>query len=595
MTRRVNEDATELSSIFQKMLLLGGCFKMEKTKMFTVYTNLLHMNFAFVLFCFSMGLPTNKTEIDDFAFNLGSCLALGTIVLKIVITRCKKYQSLIRDIFEYEEYMTNLAPKSLKKKYYSSANRQTPILRYYALTFVFNIVAAIFIAGFFILRYRPDSDHSRPIMIKIWLPLDPEKHYIAANFLCGLMVIVAGGLNITSDFTILYPVLNLIFRIKLLKHVLQHPEKFRGEYDDFRVMLQCVLEHENTIHRLLHLYFIFLLLCFFLGLLSYNKEIQYFAFDLGSCLCMCTTILKIGITKSCKYQNLVKEIFEYEDYMVKNAPDPLQKEYRRSAKKQTPILKNYALTLLFNIVASYIMAAFFILRYKSNSEQTRPIMIKVWIPLDAEEHYVVANLFYALMVTVVGGVNVTVDFMIIYPMVHLIFRIRMLKFVLRNPNKFLTGRPNYGFYDLMVECILDHQNIIEKHKNLNNMMTYFFFCDFLLRALQIAGFIFIIIRNIVSLNNLLYFGCVAFLLFQLFILYWYGQILIDESQSISNAIYMSNWYCENVKSQRLILMIMLRSQRPLGLKIGPIGVVHLGICLKILKTIYTIITMYSEV
>lgn len=92
-------------------------------------------------------------------------------------------------------------------------------------------------------------------------------------------------------------------------------------------------------------------------------------------------------------------------------------------------------------------------------------MIKVWIPVNVEEHYIVANLFYALMVTVVGSVNVTVDFTIVYPMIYLILRIKMLKHVLQYPEKLLRKYPGKNgdepFHDLILQCLLEHKNIIE--------------------------------------------------------------------------------------------------------------------------------------
>ncbi|XP_045467047.1 odorant receptor 49b-like [Harmonia axyridis] len=226
-------------------------------------------------------------------------------------------------------------------------------------------------------------------------------------------------------------------------------------------------------------------------------------------------------------------------------------------------------------------------------------MVKVWIPfLDPEKHYIVANLYYSFMTTVLGIIEIALDCMILYPIVYFIFRINMLKYVLQNPEEFVEDKrmqsKEYKFHELMVKCISEHQSIIRTIQDFNNMMKHYLLFDFSLHALQISGVFFFIAKNMLNSNNFLNYVYALSLLIQLFILYWYGQKLLDENESISNAIYMSKWYCEDIKSQRLILLLMQRSQKPLGLMIGPIGIVQLEKFLMILKTVYTIFTVYSN-
>ncbi|KAK9875944.1 hypothetical protein WA026_011045 [Henosepilachna vigintioctopunctata] len=51
---------------------------------------------------------------------------------------------------------------------------------------------------------------------------------------------------------------------------------------------------------------------------------------------------------------------------------------------------------------------------------------------------------------------------------------------------------------------------------------------------------------------------------------------MDESEDISTAVYQSNWHLAEPKSRRYLWMMMMRSQKPLGLSIGPIGSVNLN-------------------
>ncbi|KAJ3642125.1 hypothetical protein Zmor_024935 [Zophobas morio] len=71
------------------------------------------------------------------------------------------------------------------------------------------------------------------------------------------------------------------------------------------------------------------------------------------------------------------------------------------------------------------------------------------------------------------------------------------------------------------------------------------------------------------------FGAVIHLggwVFSFFISCHAGQILLTESMMIPNAIYNSKWYKVPVDLQKIVLMIITRSQQPMELHAAPIGV-----------------------
>ncbi|XP_011864058.1 PREDICTED: odorant receptor 22c-like [Vollenhovia emeryi] len=64
-------------------------------------------------------------------------------------------------------------------------------------------------------------------------------------------------------------------------------------------------------------------------------------------------------------------------------------------------------------------------------------------------------------------------------------------------------------------------------------------------------------------------------LIHLFFLSYEGQKLIDHSLQTSNKIYSSSWYEVSIRSQKLIVLVMMRSLRPSSLSAGKIYVFSL--------------------
>nr|QUP79565.1 odorant receptor 5 [Monochamus saltuarius] len=73
----------------------------------------------------------------------------------------------------------------------------------------------------------------------------------------------------------------------------------------------------------------------------------------------------------------------------------------------------------------------------------------------------------------------------------------------------------------------------------------------------------------------------------LFLTCYYGQKILDESTTIGDAAYQSEWYNGPLHLKKMICLIILRSQRPLLLTVASIGVVSLATFVSIIKTAYS--------
>lgn len=56
--------------------------------------------------------------------------------------------------------------------------------------------------------------------------------------------------------------------------------------------------------------------------------------------------------------------------------------------------------------------------------------------------------------------------------------------------------------------------------------------------------------------------------FQYFLLYKPSDEIFDESMAVSQAIFESEWYLYQVEIQKILLIVMMRCQKPLHMSIG---------------------------
>ncbi|KYN26705.1 Putative odorant receptor 85d, partial [Trachymyrmex cornetzi] len=53
-----------------------------------------------------------------------------------------------------------------------------------------------------------------------------------------------------------------------------------------------------------------------------------------------------------------------------------------------------------------------------------------------------------------------------------------------------------------------------------------------------------------------------------FFINWQGQKIIDSSEKVFESAYYSEWYSMPIAARKLLIMIMMRSEKPSGLRMG---------------------------
>uniref|UniRef100_A0A7G3AA13 Odorant receptor n=1 Tax=Lutzomyia longipalpis TaxID=7200 RepID=A0A7G3AA13_LUTLO len=146
------------------------------------------------------------------------------------------------------------------------------------------------------------------------------------------------------------------------------------------------------------------------------------------------------------------------------------------------------------------------------------------------------------------------------------------------------------------EAIERHIILIDLCAEMESIYNFSILCNFVLSSLMICLVGFQATNPDVHFD--IWFKYIVFLicaLWQVFCLCYYGNVLQESSQSISSGAFSSQWYREDAKYQKCILLMIMRAQKPLSLTAGKFSVVSLRSFTAILSTAFSYFTLLRSV
>ncbi|XP_028044960.2 odorant receptor 4 [Monomorium pharaonis] len=144
-----------------------------------------------------------------------------------------------------------------------------------------------------------------------------------------------------------------------------------------------------------------------------------------------------------------------------------------------------------------------------------------------------------------------------------------------------------SFVTVMTEIIRKHQKIINLSENIENLYSYIALLQFTSNTVMICSLGFLIVTAIGSpdateqiVRSLLFYAVTNI---EAFIFCFAGEYLSNKSKAIGNAAYNSTWYNMRAKDNRILLFIILRSQRQLKFTAGKMADLSLEYFTNIMK------------
>ncbi|KAL0134021.1 hypothetical protein PUN28_001133 [Cardiocondyla obscurior] len=204
----------------------------------------------------------------------------------------------------------------------------------------------------------------------------------------------------------------------------------------------------------------------------------------------------------------------------------------------------------------------------------REHILKMKLPfrIDTSPMYVLTMVFEFIHLTMVAGGIALINSLIVILIVHIGGQIDILRdWLLKTFSKNVAHIVDKVTIKTLIE---KHQQIIIFSKNIENLFTYIVLMLFVSDTLIICCLGFIIVTSIgtpngpaILVRSVLFYVVINV---EAFTYCFAGEYLNAKGKMIGDAAYDSLWYDGTTKKSRIVLFIILRSQKQLTITIGKI-------------------------
>lgn len=175
--------------------------------------------------------------------------------------------------------------------------------------------------------------------------------------------------------------------------------------------------------------------------------------------------------------------------------------------------------------------------------------------------------------------------------------LRILKDRLRNIAEPFTGEdvslePNNALVEKRFKQYIEyHKRIIRYVEELNGVVSTVFLIEIIIFGVLLCALLFLV--QIVQGTNEFILGVIQIFLiiFQLFVLYYLSNELIEQSNELRFALFDCPWYCFSSKNKLTLLIMLAKMQIPLEITVGNIAPITLQTFQKILNVSYSYFTI----
>ncbi|XP_074035207.1 odorant receptor 30a [Leptinotarsa decemlineata] len=360
-------------------------------------------------------------------------------------------------------------------------------------------------------------------------------------------------------------------------------------------------------------YFCLFVVSLFMQLPVVWKESKAKTFENLSISIFCMIMLMKSImSQSERITTLLKDMLEAERAIIATSNEVDKRIYYDQVEYTNRInlsltLYTYGLVGIPLIMLNYISYLQFEKTHiLTNTTESKPLPYVSWFPFDSDEYYFVAFGMDSVAAFMGSTYNCLVQLFFIAIMTFVIGRLRILQEHFRNFDEIDEFGENIGGesgtdrnedHDVLKNLkrlILEHMEIIGCVKKLDDSTKYLLLLEFLMNSFQIASLLVQLLtmeRSILILFTLSYLLMVTY---QIFLLAWHGNEIKEQSLELSNALYESRWYEHSVAVKKCIHLMMLRSQRPLTLQIGPFYPMTMSTALSTVKAGYSYVTILRK-
>ncbi|XP_066248677.1 odorant receptor 30a-like [Euwallacea similis] len=193
-------------------------------------------------------------------------------------------------------------------------------------------------------------------------------------------------------------------------------------------------------------------------------------------------------------------------------------------------------------------------------------MYEIWFPFDEAKH----DLFVTSYNIIIAGFGFCFNSASAAPlqslMVFAASQLKILQIKLRRCINCSKGEVNQN---VLEECIVEHQFLIEFVDTLNKAIRGILLLDYIMESINGAGGLLqlLSVKKAVEIPYCCLF--IANVMINMSFTAWSANGIVEQSVNIGHVIYESNWMDQSEPVKKILLIMIMRAQKPLTINIGP--------------------------
>uniref|UniRef100_A0A310S9J6 Odorant receptor n=1 Tax=Chrysomela lapponica TaxID=153811 RepID=A0A310S9J6_CHRLA len=318
-------------------------------------------------------------------------------------------------------------------------------------------------------------------------------------------------------------------------------------------------------------------------------------------------------------------IFRHQDRIFALLESTNRKEFRPKNRQQRSILRHFIRTMRTISLLMYggclFTCAFWAIS-PFTDEDGPYLPIAAWVPFEPSKGTIYFEIVFAyeILATIVGGItDMSADCLIAGFLIVVCAQLKILNNSLSNIRQLSLQEERSGLLvhdsdddsnepeimwmklqavmdDKLVECVVHHRCVLEFAEELTSLFSYSILGQFVVSVIIICTTLFEI--TMVSFMSVKFFSLILYqycMLMEIFILCYFGNEVILESNKLTNSAYHCNWRPCSMHFKENLLFFMTRSQRVLKLYAGGFFTLSLDTFVRILKSSWSYFAVLIQV
>uniref|UniRef100_R9PSP1 Odorant receptor n=1 Tax=Dendroctonus ponderosae TaxID=77166 RepID=R9PSP1_DENPD len=305
--------------------------------------------------------------------------------------------------------------------------------------------------------------------------------------------------------------------------------------------------------------------------------------------------LKVVIFQIGKVPFMLNQITQFEDSMEASGDAEVKDYYAKDAIycRRINVIQSIA-----TIIACASFAQDSVVTFITSDDMSvfkdNPFMHDLWYPFNRED-YIYLVICIAFICDMQGLVcNAACQTTLLCLMIYARTRLKILQIRLRKFDKIAVEEYEGDVVRAVKDLIAEHQYLINFVKSLNDRTQHVLLLEFMLNSLCLASGTsqFIIIDTTSGWLATVFLN--LYVIVQIFILSWHANEISVEGLAVSDAIAASQWQKQSKEVQKLLIIMMMRAQKPIGLTAGPFFRMTNSTAVQTMKVAYSYASIMTQ-